>query len=69
MSEQNSENLFDEKTSMEPLKYADFFNEKSKYTNGNYEATCKLCGEKFHMVGILEVHMSKGGSFSEILNR
>ena len=44
---------------MEPLKYADFFNETSKYTNGNHEASCKECAEKFEMVGILEVHMSK----------
>ena len=44
---------------MEPLKYADFFNEKSKYSAGNCEIACKKCDEKFDMVGILECHMSK----------
>jgi len=59
MTEENSETKTDEKPTMEPLKYADFFNETSKYTNGNHEASCKECAEKFEMVGILEVHMSK----------
>jgi len=54
----NEEN--DEKAIESSLKYTDFFNDhESKQTNGNYEMSCNICGDKFQMVGILEVHMSK----------
>ena len=44
---------------MEPLKYKDFFNEKSNFSCGNYKNNCPECGLEFANVGIYEVHLNK----------
>ena len=54
-----SEESVNEEKPAESLKYSDFFNDQSNQSNGNHEMSCRICGEKFQMVGILEVHMSK----------
>ena len=54
-----SEESVNEEKPAESLKYSDFFNDASSQSNGNHEMSCRICNEKFQMVGILEVHMSK----------